>query len=85
MEKDVIKIFQINVRIYEEFVLNRFKEFLNDVTLSYTCIYSPIGQFWDVFINVEGEGMRKVTYSAIKMFFENERYIRGDELYERMW
>ena len=85
MEKDAVKIFQINVRIYEELVLNRFKEFLNSVDLSYVNIYNPIGEFWNVFINVEGEGMKKVAYSAIKMFFENERYIRGDEFYERKW
>ena len=85
MKKDAIKIFQINVRIYEEFVLSRFKEFLNSVNLHYTCIYNPIGQLWDVFINVEGEDMKKVAYSAIKLFFENEKYNRGGELYERMW
>lgn len=85
MEKDAIKIFQINFRIYEEFVFNRFKEFLNNANLSCTCIYNPIGQLWDVFIKVEGEDMKEYVYSTIKTFFENERYIRGDELYERSW
>lgn len=85
MKKDAVKIFQINVRIDEEFVLDRFKEFLNSVNLSYAYTYSPIGQHWDVFINVEGEDMKKVAYNEILMFFENERYIRGDELYERSW
>ena len=85
MDKDAVKYFQIKVRIDEELVFNRFKEFLNSVNLSHVCTYNPIGQFWDVFIDVEGEDMKKFVYSAINEFVENERYIRGDELYERSW
>lgn len=85
MEKDDVKYFQIKVRIDEELVLNRFKEFLNSVNLSYACAYNPIGQFWDVFIGAIGEDRKKFVYSAINEFVETERCIRGDELYERSW
>ena len=84
MNKDAVKYFQISVRIDEEFVLNRFKEFLNSSNLSYAYIYNPRGQFWDVFINAEGEDVKKVVYSKIETFFENEMYNKGSELYERM-
>ena len=85
MKEDAVKMFQINVRIDEEFVFDKFKEFLNSVNLSYDYTYSPRGQHWDVFINVKGEDMKKDVYSAIKTFFETNRYINGDELYERSW
>lgn len=85
MEKDVVKYFQIDVRIDEKVAFDRFKEFLNNANLYYTFTYNPIGQFWKVFIDVEGEAMKKVVYSVIKTFVENERYIRGDGLYERKW
>ena len=85
MEKDDLKYFQIDVRIYEKEVFDRFKEFLNNANLYYTYTYNPIGQFWKVFINVEGIAMKKVVYSVIETFIENERYIRGDGLYERKW
>lgn len=85
MEKDVVKYFQINARFYEELVFNKFKEFLNSVNLHYVSIYNAMGQFWDVFINVEGEVMKKAVYIAIELFVEAERYAKGDELYERKW
>ena len=85
MNKDDGKYYQIKVRIGEEAVLERFKEFLNDVTLSYTCIYIPIWQSWNVFINVEGEDMKKAVESVIKLFIETESYMKVGELYERSW
>lgn len=83
MEKNAIKYFQIIVEIEEKCMLERFKIFLNNANLSYVHTYSPIKQSWKVFIDVEGEAMKKVVDSVIKTFVENERYIRGDELYER--
>lgn len=83
MEKDVVKFFQIIVEIEEKCVLERFKIFLKNANLSYVHTYSPITQRWKVFIDVEGEAMKKVVYSVINTFVENERYIKGDELYER--
>ena len=85
MNKDNVKLFQIEVRIDEEFVLNRFKEFLDNVNLHYVYTYNPISQYWKVFIDVEGEIMKKAVDSVIKLFEETERYVRGDKLYERIW
>lgn len=85
MEKDAVKIFQIIVEIEEKCVLERFKIFLNSANLSYVHTYNPIKQSWKVFIDIEGEAMKKVVDSAINTFVETERYIRGDELYERSW
>lgn len=85
MEKDAVKYFQIIVEIEEKYVLERFKIFLNNANLSYVHTYSPIKQSWKVFIDVECEAMKKVVDSVIKTFVENERYIQGDELYERSW
>ena len=84
MEKDVTKYFQIKVRFDEELVFDKFKEFLNNANLHYVYTYSPIGQFWNVFIDAEGEIMKKAVYSAIELFVEAERYVKRDELYERM-
>lgn len=85
MEKDTNKYYQIKVVIYEEPILDRIKIFLEDANLSYSCTYNPIGQFWNVFIDAVSEAMRKVVYSAIKLFVATERYISGGKLYERMW
>lgn len=85
MNKDVNKYYQIKVVIYEEPILDRIKIFLEDADLSYVYTYNPLGQFWNVFIDAEGEAMKKVVYSAIKLFVATERYIRGDVLYEGMW
>lgn len=85
MEKDDVRYFQIIVRIEEKCVLDRFKIFLNNANLSCVHIYNPKGQFWDVFINVEGKAMKKFVYSVIKEFVETERCNRGDEFYERGW
>lgn len=85
MEKDDIRYFQIIVEIEEKCVLDRFKIFLNNANLSYVHTYNPIKQSWKVFIDVEGEDMKKVVYSVIKKFVETERYNRGDEFYERGW
>lgn len=85
MEKDDIRYFQIIVEIEEKCVLDRFKIFLNNANLSYVHTYNPIKQSWKVFIDVEGEAMKKVVYSVIKKFVETERCNRGDEFYERGW
>ena len=85
MEKDSVKIFQIIVEIEEKCVLERFKIFLNNANLSCVHTYNPIIQRWKVFIDVEGEDMKKFVYSAINEFVENEKYNRGDEFYERSW
>ena len=85
MQKDTVKYFQIKVRFDEELVFNKFKEFLNNVNLHYVYTYNPIGQFWDVFIDAEGEVMKKAVYNAIELFVETERYVKGDKLYERIW
>ena len=83
MNKDAVKYFQFEVRVYEELVLERFKEFLNNVNLHYVYTYNPINQYWKVFIDVEGEIMKKAVDSVIKLFVETERYIKGSEFYER--
>lgn len=83
MKKDAVKYFQIIVEIEEKCVLERFKIFLNNANLSYVHTYSPIKQSWKVFIDVEGEAMKKVVYSAINTFVETEICNRGDEFYER--
>lgn len=83
MNVNDIKYFQYEVRIDEEVVLERFKEFLKNVNLHYVYTYNPISQYWKVFIDVEGEIMKKAVESAIKLFVETERYIKGDRLYER--
>ena len=85
MNKDNVKYFQIIVEIEEKCVLERFKIFLNNANLSYVHTYNPINQRWKVFIDVEGEDMKKAVESVIKTFVETERYIRGDEFYERGW
>ena len=77
MNKNDIKYFQYEIRIEEEVVLERFKEFLNNVNLRYVYVYNPISQDWKVFIDVEGEIMKKAVESAIKLFVEVERNIKG--------
>ena len=77
MDKDYIKYFQIVVRVDEKLILDRFKEFLNDANLHCVYTYNPISQYWEVFIDVEGEIMKKVVESAIKLFVKTERYIKG--------
>ena len=83
MNKDAVKYFQLDIMIEEEVVLERFKEFLNDVNLHYVYTYNPIRQFWNVFIDVDSEIMKKSVESVIKLFVEAERYIKGSEFYER--
>ena len=85
MNKDNVKYFQIIVEIEEKCVLERFKIFLNNANLSYVHTYNPINQRWKVFIDVEGEDMKKAVESVIKLFIETESYMKDGELYERIW
>ena len=85
MNKNDIKYFQIVVRVDEKLILDRFKEFLKDANLHYVYTYNAICQYWEVFIDCEGEDMKKTVESTVKIFVERERYTNGDKLYERMW
>lgn len=85
MHENNIKYFQIVIRVDEKLILNRFKEFLNDANLHYVYTYNPRGLYWQVFIDCEGEDMKKIVESKVKLFIETERYANGDKLYERMW
>ena len=83
MNIDKVKYFQYVVNVEEKWVLDRFKELLDNVNLHYVCTYNPISQYWKVFIDVNGEDIEKDIESVIKLFVEANRYIKGSEFYER--